>query len=44
MAKKKVAQKTKVTIALGKAPMMMGEPMDYSKMPKVKGKKGGKKC
>ena len=43
MAKKKVAPKAKVTIALGKSPMMMGEPMDYNKMPK-KAKKGGKKC
>lgn len=44
MAKKKVAPKAKVTIAIGKAPMMIGEPMDYSKVPKkatVKGK--GKK-
>jgi hypothetical protein len=43
LAKKKVAPKAKVTIAIGKAPMMSGEPMDYSKMPK-KAKGKAKKC
>lgn len=39
---KKPATKTKVTIAIGKP--MMGEPMEYGKMPKKAMVKGKKKC
>lgn len=42
---KKKSPKAKVTIAISKAPMMTGEPMDYSKMPKKAAKgKAKKKC